>query len=172
METKGNEETTLELGSVRDVMATTVVALRPEQSLGEAARELERAGVSGGPVVKEGAVLGVVTLGDLLRGAGVPLHAAATSGPWLRYEHSLDRSGRTVDDVMTKRPLTVLADEPLGAAAVAMCDGGVNRVPVLDRDHRIVGILARDDVVAAVARAYQRPDRRAALQLRPRMAPD
>jgi CBS domain-containing protein len=31
--------------------------------------------------------------------------------------------------------------------------GKVNRVPVIDEDGRLVGILTRDDVVAAVARA-------------------
>ena len=40
----------------------------------------------------------------------------------------------------------------LAAAAVIMCRGGVNRVPLIDQEHCVVGILTRDDVVAAVAR--------------------
>jgi predicted transcriptional regulator len=98
--TKLHERPMLDLGSVRDAMKRAVVTLRPEQSLVDAALELERAGVSGGPVVEEGAVVGVVTLRDLLKEADAPAHAA-TSGPWLRFEHLLAGSRSTVADVMT-----------------------------------------------------------------------
>jgi acetoin utilization protein AcuB len=162
----------VELGSVRDSMTKNVVALRPEQSLDDGAFELERAKVAGGPVVENGVVVGVVTLSDLFRAADVPLHAAATSGPWLRFEHVLARAGKAVGDVMTRRALTVEADQSVAAAAVVMCEGGVNRVPVIDQEHHVVGILTRDDVVAAVARVYERAGGRDDASLHPRMAPD
>lgn len=161
-----------DLGSVRDSMTKSVVALRPEQSLDDAALELERARVAGGPVVESGVVVGVVTLRDLFKAADVPLHAAATSGPWLRFEHVLARAGKTVGDVMTRRALTVEADQSVAAAAVVMCEGGVNRVPVIDQEHHVVGILTRDDVVAALARAHERAGGRDDASLHPRMAPD
>jgi acetoin utilization protein AcuB len=170
-DTSGNEQR-LELGSVRDSMTKSVVTLRPEQSLDDAALELERAKVAGGPVVENGVVVGVVTLRDLFKAADVPLHAAATSGPWLRFEHVLARAGKTVGDVMTRRALTVEADQSVAAAAVVMCEGGVNRVPVIDQEHHVVGILTRDDVVAAVARAHERAGGRDDASLHPRMAPD
>jgi CBS domain-containing membrane protein len=170
-DTNGNQRR-LELGSVRDSMTKSVVTLRPEQSLDDAALELERGKVAGGPVVKDGVVVGVVTLRDLFQAADVPLHAAATSGPWLRFEHVLARSRKTVGDVMTRRALTVEADQPLAAAAVVMSQGGVNRVPVIDQERRVAGILTRDDVVAAVARAYERAGARTDESLHPRMAPD
>jgi predicted transcriptional regulator len=50
---------------------------------------------------------------------------------------------------MTRRTLTVEADQPLAAAAVIMCRGGVNRVPLIDQEHWVVGILIRDDVKTA-----------------------
>jgi CBS domain-containing protein len=161
-----------DLGPVRDSMTKSVVALRPEQSLDDAALELERARVAGGPVVESGVVVGVVTLRDLFKAADVPLHAAATSGPWLRFEHVLARAGKTVGDVMTRRALTVEADQSVAAAAVVMCEGGVNRVPVIDQEHHVVGILTRDDVVAALARAHERAGGRDDASLHPRMALD
>ena len=96
MDDKNGNEQRLELGSVRDSMTKSVVTLRPEQSLDDAALDLERAKVAGGPVVENGVVVGVVTLRDLFKAADVPLHAAATSGPWLRFEHVLARSGKAV----------------------------------------------------------------------------
>jgi acetoin utilization protein AcuB len=169
-DTNRNRLEKLELGSVRDSMTKSVVTLRPEQSLDDAALELERAKVAGGPVVENGVVVGVVTLRDLFKAADVPLHAAATSGPWLRFEHVLARSGKAVGDVMTRRALTVEADQSVAAAAVVMCEGGVNRVPVIDQEHHVVGILTRDDVVAAVARAHERAGGRDGTSLYPRMA--
>jgi CBS domain-containing protein len=168
----GNPRQGLELGSVQDSMTKSVVTLRPEQSLDDAALELERATIAGGPVVKDGVVVGVVTLRDLFLAADVSPHAAATSGPWLRFERVLARAGKTVGDVMSRRALTVEAGQPLAAAAVAMHHGGVNRLPVIDQEHRVVGILTRDDVVAAVARAYERDGLRAEASPRPRMTPD
>jgi CBS domain-containing protein len=76
----------------------------------------------------------------------------ATTGPWLRHERELSQSGRTVDDVMSRRAVTVRASDTVEDAAARMSAAKVNRVPVVDADHRLVGILTRDDVVTAVAR--------------------
>jgi CBS domain-containing protein len=87
-DTNGNEQR-LELGSVRDSMTKSVVALRPAQSLDDAALELERAKVAGGPVVENGVVVGVVTLRDLFTAADVLStrprrrgHGSASSTSW------------------------------------------------------------------------------------------
>jgi hypothetical protein len=50
-----------------------------------------------------------------------------------------------------------------------MCRGGVNRVPLIDQEHWVVGILTRDDVVAAVARVHEAARVRTDDSLRPRM---
>jgi CBS domain-containing protein len=54
---------------------------------------------------------------------------------------------------MTGRAVTVRTSDRVAEAAQRMHAGKVNRVPVIDEDGRLVGILTRDDVVAAVARA-------------------
>jgi CBS domain-containing protein len=93
-----------------------------------------------------------VTLRDILRaepGTGGPV---ATTGPWLRHERDLDHTGRRVEDVMSRRAVTVRAFDTVEDAAARMFATKVNRVPVVDEEHRLVGILTRDDVVAAVAR--------------------
>ena len=53
-----------QLGSVGDAMRADVLVLTPETPGDVAARRLERAGVSGAPVVRHGRVVGVVTLRD------------------------------------------------------------------------------------------------------------
>jgi CBS domain-containing protein len=141
------------LGTVEAAMTATVLTFAPDEPLGEAARRLEGAGISGAPVLRDHRVVGVVTLRDILRTAHQGTGFVATSGPWLRRERDLDSSGLVVEDVMSPRAVTVRASDRVADAAGAMVAAGVNRVPVIDEDARLVGILTRDDVVASVVRA-------------------
>ncbi|MGH2652412.1 MAG: CBS domain-containing protein, partial [Actinomycetota bacterium] len=95
-----------DLGVVEEAMTKEVVAIELEATLADAARELERADVSGAPVLENGRVVGVVTLRDLLSrapGSGAP---AVTTGPFHRVEHLLAaesaRTGLRVRDVMSR----------------------------------------------------------------------
>jgi CBS domain-containing protein len=57
---------------------------------------------------------------------------------------------------MSESVVVAGAEEPLVEAAIKMDDRGVDRLPVVDVDGRPVGILAREDVVRAVARVGRR----------------
>lgn len=140
------------LGTVEDVMQRRVVVVACDQSLGSAARELERAGVSGAPVTEGGRVVGVVTLRDLFQAAGVSPATVATTGPWHRYEHLMARATGTVADAMSRHVVTIRPEASVASAAAAMRAHGVNRIPVVDETGALRGIVARDDVVEAVAR--------------------
>jgi CBS domain-containing protein len=146
------------LGSVGDAMTATVVYVTADMELGTAARLLEKAGVSGAPVVDGSRVVGVVTLQDVLSRVPLPGAQVETSGPFHRWERALNelslRTATLVGDVCSHHPLTVGIDEPLAAAASLMAAGRVNRLPVVDADASLCGIVARDDVVRVVARAY------------------
>jgi CBS domain-containing protein len=157
------------LGTVHEAMTGEVLVLTADTPADVAVRRLERAGVSGAPVVGGRRVVGVVTLRDLL----TPIQLAGptqTSGPFLRYEHLL--AGLRVGDLMTCEPVVARVDWPLARAVTAMQQGGVNRVPVVDGQGQPVGILTRDDVLRVLAGhlrpavAARRPPRGA------RMAPD
>lgn len=143
----------ISLGKVGAAMTATVLTLAPDEPLGDAARRLEGAGVSGAPVLRDHNLVGVATLRDILRAESSAGNSVATTGPWLRHERDLDRSGRGVEDVMTRRAVTVRATDRVADAAARMVEAKVNRVPVVDDAGHLVGILTRDDVVAAVVRA-------------------
>lgn len=140
------------LGSVESIMQAHTVVLRPDETLEEAARKLEKAGVSGGPVMSGGEVIGMVSLSDLFEAAGVPFAKAATSGPWHRYEHSLGQSEKKVKDVMSHQVVSVQPAAPIAEAASLMRSYRINRLPVVDRTGTLHGIVARDDIIEAVAR--------------------
>jgi len=143
------------LGRAKEVMEATVLELRPELDLGEAAREMERKGVSGAPVQQDGKVVGVVSLSDMFRAIGVDPKAISTSGPWHRYEHVLHESGKTVGEVMTRPVHTLPPDAPVSEVAISMRANKINRIPIVEPSGRLVGIVTRDDIIAAVARARE-----------------
>ncbi len=138
------------LGVVREVMTSGVVTLTPDVSASEAVHALAHAGVTGAPVVEGDRVVGIVTLGDLMERAGAGPRSP-TTGPFLRTDRAL--AEHRVRELMTKDVVTVRADTPVSRVALLMEELGVNRLPVLGPGDRPVGIVARDDVVRAVARA-------------------
>jgi len=102
---RGELETSRSLGTAGDAMTRDVASLASDLSLGIAARELERTGATGAPVVDSGRVVGVVTLSDLLSALPEPRSRPETAGPFHRMEHLLSRisaeKGLAVRDVMT-----------------------------------------------------------------------
>jgi CBS domain-containing protein len=142
------------LGRVREAMTGHVVTFSPHDRASDAALRLAAEGVAGAPVVEGGRVVGVIALGDLLAREG---HLAPqTTGPFLRGERHL--ASLSVADVMTREVVTVGGDEPLVTAVRLMVEHGINPLPVVDEDGRVQGIIARDDVLAAVARALGSPE--------------
>ena len=141
-------------GTVGDAMTRRVWTFEPEMRASDAALRLATEGIAGGPVVESGRVVGVLTLRDLLEREG---HVSTqTTGPFLRGERHL--ANLTVADVMTREVVTVRASDPLTHAIELMDAAGVNRLPVVDAEDRPVGILARDDVLHAIARALRPPE--------------
>jgi CBS domain-containing protein len=140
------------LGTVGRAMTSNVLELAPTLLASDAVRTLTEAGIAGAPVVEEGKVIGIITLRDLLDREA---HAAAQvmTGPFLRGDRQL--GALRVADVMTRDVFTAREDWPLSRAIMLMDDAGVNRLPVVDREERPIGILARDDVVRAVAMALR-----------------
>lgn len=142
---------------VRDIMTTDPMTVRPETLLKEAARIMVRNQVSGLPVIDAGgALVGIVTEGDFLR------QEASRERP---YRRSLldalfgDGDGEppaaeTVGEVMTGDLVTITPEATLGEAARVMANRNVKRLPVVDIDGELVGIISRADVV----NAFTKPD--------------
>jgi len=57
-----------------------------------------------------------------------------------------------VRDAMTKAVIVARADDDVDAVLSNMDSNGIRRVPVVDDEDRLVGLLAYDDVVAFMAR--------------------
>ncbi len=141
---------------VRDVMARAVSAVTPDTPLAEVVERLVRGDVKALPVVDErGRVAGIITGGDLLSRGDVELRLSIQrelDAETLRERlQALRRSPRTAREVMTRHVHTVGAGTDLGTAIRIMAARRVKRLPVVDEDGVLVGIVSRADVLRAIA---------------------
>jgi CBS domain-containing protein len=143
---------------VQDVMTNLVVMLYPDDTVQEAAARLARNRISGAPVVADGKVVGIVTEADLI-------YALAPPAPVRRNGSLLDlfsliirakprwhAENRLVKDVMVEHVITVHPRASVWAAASVMDAHGVKRLPVVDDDSYLIGIVSRADLVKVFAR--------------------
>jgi CBS domain-containing protein len=141
---------------VRELMTTGVATVPPDTPVGAVVHLLADRGVSGVPVVDAGgALLGMVTEGDLLRRLALP---DEPRHGWFRalfddQDRAAERYARaygaTARDVMTAELLTVAEDATAGHAARLLEERKVRRLPVL-RDGRLVGVVSRSDLLRAL----------------------
>ena len=140
-----------------DVMRHKVVTVTPEMTVAEAARLMLQHGVSGLPVTDDkGALVGMVTEGDLLRRAETgterrrPHWLEFILGPGRMAVDYVHAHGRKVAEVMTRKPIAITPDTPLEAVVDLMERHRIKRLPVLDGG-RIVGIVSRANLLPALA---------------------
>ena len=143
---------------VRELMTRAVITARPETSLKEVAALLAQRGISGLPVVDDnGCVIGVVSEGDILfkeRGPSERRGMLARLSQGVKPDDQLKFEAQTAAQAMTTPAETIAPWRPVAAAAAQMLEAGVNRLPVVDDEGRLVGIVTRADLV----RAFVRPD--------------
>ena len=138
---------------VREVMTPAVATIGEEAAIGDAMRLMLDRKISGLPVVDAGgALIGIVTEGDLMRRAELatqrhrPRWLEFVIGPGrLASDYTLSH-GRRVADVMTRTVTTIGAGASLSDAIDLMEKSRVKRLPVLESG-RLVGILSRADVM-------------------------
>lgn len=140
---------------VRDAMTPQPKYVTADSSLSEAAGLLLASIFTGMPVVDENKrPIGVVTQGDLIRKGGLPLRLGLLAeSDQNRLETVLMQlSSRQVTEVMTTPAVMIAADRPLSEAVEFMLIKGVKRLPVVDGNGRLVGMLSRLDIFRTIMR--------------------
>jgi CBS-domain-containing membrane protein len=142
---------------VKDVMSARVVSVTKDASFRSMALALREHRVSAFPVLDDdGRVIGVVSEADMLakealvsEPEGMP---GMIAGLLRRKEHEKAR-GITAGDLMTSPAVTVSPDDTLERAARLMYTRKVKRLPVVDANGHLVGIIGRSDLLAAFDRS-------------------
>jgi len=71
---------------------------------------------------------------------------------------ALAAQGRAAADVMTREVVTVPSDLSVLEAARLMAHRRLKRLPVVDGEHRLLGMVSRVDLLRTVAEGYPRPE--------------
>lgn len=143
---------------VKDLMTPQVVTVGPATPFKEIVARLAEHRVSAVPVVDDdGRVLGVVSEADLLLKEEFPEPDQDIPLFWTkrrRLEH--DRAAATTArDLMSIAVVSITPDATVAEAARRMHAAGVKRLPVVDKDGRLVGIVSRGDLLKVFDRSDQ-----------------
>jgi CBS-domain-containing membrane protein len=146
---------------VRDVMTTAVVSVGPDASFRELVGLMLDHGISGIPVVDDDRrPIGIVTEADLVSKEAYGarrrvLDVAAAASFRAENRWAIKARGMTAAALMSTPVRTVRLDDLVRLAAARMVTMGVKRLPVVDDDGRLVGIVSRSDVL----QLFHRTDR-------------
>ncbi|MFN3513657.1 MAG: CBS domain-containing protein [Phenylobacterium sp.] len=119
---------------VSEIMSRDVQVARPDESIQSVAKRMKEIDVGSLPVCDGDKVQGVVTDRD------IAIRAVAEG-------RSFESA---VSDIMTPDVEYVFDDDDAAEAADRMADSQIRRLPVVDRDKRLVGILALGDLTGKI----------------------
>ena len=152
---------------VKDVMTKDVTTFSPDASVYDCAKILREKRISGAPVVDESeVVVGVLSETDIIKiieSKDVKINLILPSPldvlelP-VRMKLGLDEvmksakkaASARAEDVMSKKVVTIHEEEDISKATKIMAERNINRLPVLDENGKLVGIITRGDVIGAI----------------------
>ena len=151
--------------TVAEIMDREPVSVSPEASIQDVIDLLQTNDLPGVPVVDETKkVLGIITDSDLVisnedSDFHLPHYVNIMGGIVFleSTKHWEERAKKafaaTAADMMTADPITVGPDEPAEHAGRLISEKKHNRLPVVDDEGRLVGVVTRVDVLAALTGA-------------------
>lgn len=125
---------------IREVMSQDVELVNPETSLREAARKMKEGDFGAIPVSENDRLVGMITDRD------IAIRAVA---------EGKDPESTTVRETMSDRILYCFEDQSAEEVEEMMGEAQVRRFPVLNRDKRLVGIVALGDLAKSVRSPQQ-----------------
>jgi CBS domain-containing protein/anti-sigma regulatory factor (Ser/Thr protein kinase) len=122
---------------IEQAMSREVIAVSPGATMAEFREVLRANRISGTPVVKDGHMIGIVSIEDLIK--------ALAAG----------EMNATVGEKMTPQPVTIYADEPLVHAVSKFSKLQFGRFPVVNHEGDLVGIITQGDIARAMLRRLE-----------------
>jgi len=155
---------------VKDAMEKYVIKFHTDDKITDIAQSLRDNKISGAPIVdKDNKVIGIISEGDIMRLLEVhsPRLNLILPSPldWIelpiRMKYEFDEIAEDmnkaasvhISEIMTKKVITIKEDDDISDAAQLMDTHSVNRLPVVDDERKILGILTRGDLISALVRS-------------------
>jgi len=151
----------MEEKQVKDVMAKKVICVSKDTTVGKLSEILLKNNITGAPVIdKNGILEGMVTDADIITEDIEPVFplyfdplivSYAFIENFEKYKKTIDDYlNLKVEDIMTRRIRTVKKDTPVSDAVKIMVKHRVNRIPVVDENNKVIGIVARADILRSM----------------------
>jgi CBS domain-containing protein len=155
---------------VKDTMEKLVIKFHVDDKITDIAQILRENKISGAPIVdKDNKVIGIVSEGDIMRLLEVhsPRINLILPSPldWIelpirmKYEfdeiaEDMNRAASVhISEIMTKKVITTKEEDDISDAAQLMDTHSVNRLPVVDDEGKLIGIVTRGDIISALVRS-------------------
>ena len=119
--------------TIQEAMTSNPTRIGPTNTVGEAAQIMKAEDVGSLPIVEGDKLVGVITDRDLA----------------IRIVAESRGTDTTVGDIASKNVVTVDPEQSLEDAARLMAEHQIRRLPVVEEDGRLVGILAQADIAQA-----------------------
>lgn len=131
------EELAYEL-KVNEVMAKNLVTVYPETRMEDALETFRTNRISGAPVIKDNKLAGIVSMEDLI--------------------HCLQKNDlqSPVSHYMTVKPITVRGTDPIVEALKLFVSSRFGRLPVVDFENNLIGIITKGDITRGILKALQK----------------
>lgn len=123
---------------INQVMTTNVVTFTPDMTMLEALDLVQANRISGAPVTVDDQVVGIISTEDLIR--------ALRDG----------RIDRKVSDYMSKGLITAKETDKVVEALKTFAKYNIGRLPVLDENNKLCGLLTKGDITGGLLTALQR----------------
>ncbi|MGO1368587.1 MAG: CBS domain-containing protein [Senegalia sp. (in: firmicutes)] len=144
----------------KDIMTTEVMKVKVDDKVEDVTRLLITNKISGVPVVNdENEVVGIVTETDLIfrdKDVNMPSYVPLLGGFILldsvkKFEKELRKAAAyKVEDLMSTPVIKVYEDDDLRQVVNIMLEKRINRVPVIDKEDKLKGIIARSDILSHI----------------------
>jgi CBS domain-containing protein len=149
---------------VKDVMSKNVITISPEDSISDAIEKMAKNNISGLIVVEEEKVVGVISESDVLRvfKSEIPEISTSTNATLsiflilekgIKAINEMKKIGKLkVKNLMSKRVFYVKPEDTILEAARMMSKKDVRRLPVIDENGKLVGVISRTDILRALVK--------------------
>ncbi len=141
----------------KEIMNKDVITVSPEDTVTNLVKLMLDKSISGVPVVdEEQRILGIVSETDLIYPekslhlpAFIPILDSFVFIEGFRETEKEIRkmSAYKVEDVMTKDVITINEDQDIQDVVNLMIDKRINRIPVIDKDKKVIGIITRSNIL-------------------------
>jgi CBS domain-containing protein len=145
---------------VKEIMTSEVVTVSTTDSVEQCAKLLQEHDISGLPVLDEaGKVAGMITEGDLIRRASrvkAPgyleiLGGLIYLGSPKKFVDELQRAmSLEAGQLMSKNLVSIKPDDTVEKAATLMVEKKISRLPVIDENGKLLGIVSRRDIMGSL----------------------